>query len=236
MVVGTSAGASVAAAVLQAGSASEEFDRMVRKSRRNPELSPHADLAAVFSRATVIHERKVSLREKTGGFIRLSRDASGVDPQQRREVIGTRLHGSDWPDIPLFLTAVDANGATRSFTKESGVGLLDVVTASCAVPGVWPVAEIDGEDYVDGGTFSLTNAELAATADNVLILRPMPENPAYQTAKRTEVFSHALVLEPSERARTGFGPNPFDPDVRGVAAVLGYEDGLAALGRRKDAW
>ncbi|MGW7004622.1 hypothetical protein ACWGCW_17815 [Streptomyces sp. NPDC054933] len=27
----------------------------------------------------------------------------------------------------------------------------------------------------------------------------------------------------------GIGSNPFDPDVRGVAAVLGYEDGLAAV-------
>lgn len=44
LVVGTCAGAAVAGAVRQSGTASREFDTMVRKSRRNPELSPAADL------------------------------------------------------------------------------------------------------------------------------------------------------------------------------------------------
>jgi NTE family protein len=91
------------------------------------------------------------------------------------------------------------------------------------------VVTIDGVDYVDGGTYSLTNAELAAHADRVLVLRPQPELPAYVTAERQQLLDRAVVLEPSERARAGFGADPFDPDVRGVAAVLGYEDGLAAV-------
>lgn len=234
LVVGTSAGAAVAVAVLQSGTASREFDTMVRKSRRNSELSPAADLEQIFPQVVGIHERQATPGEKAAAFMRLSREASGIEPRMRRDAIATRLHAETWPDHDLVITAVGTDGQARAFTRDSGVGLLDVVTASCAVPGLWPVATIAGGDYVDGGTFSLTNAELAHAAERVVILQPMPENPAYETPARTEVFARAMVLKPSDHARTGFGANPFDPDIRGIAAVLGYEDGLAALDQWKE--
>ena len=104
-------------------------------------------------------------------------------------------------------------GSRTVFTSGSGVGLVDALTASCAVPGLWPVVRIDDADYIDGGTFSLTNAELAHDADHVIVLQPMPELPVYATAERQEVFDRAVVIEPSERAHAGFGSDPFDPDV-----------------------
>ena len=105
---------------------------------------------------------------------------------------------------------------------------MDAVTASCAVPGLWPVVRIGDEEYVDGGTYSLTNAELARDAGRVIVVQPMPELVAHLPRERQEVLERAVVIEPSQRARVGFGTDPFDPDVRGVAAVLGYDDGWAA--------
>lgn len=229
VVIGTSAGAAVAAVILQSGSASSEFDSMVRKSRRSPELSPVADLEQIFPQVMEIHEAQGSLGDKVNSFMRLSRQVSGIDADTRRSAIAERLHATSWPDHELRITAVGEDGATHVFTQESGANLIDVVTASCAVPGLWPVVTIGGKDFLDGGTFSLTNAELAGPAEDVLVLQPMPENPGYDAPGRAEVLARATVLQPSDRAREGFGTNPFDPDVRGVAAVLGYEDALEAL-------
>ncbi|MFD8081590.1 patatin-like phospholipase family protein [Kitasatospora sp. NPDC059722] len=227
-VVGTSAGAAVAAAVLHSGAAAE-FDRTVRKSRRNAELAPAVSLAEILPDVLAVHGADESLAVKTERLAALSRERSGTDPARRRAAIAGRLQRDAWPEARLWVTAVRADGEPAVFTADSGVGLVDALTASCAVPGLWPVATIDGADYVDGGTYSLTNAELAAHADRVLVLRPQPELPGYVTPERRKVLDRAVVLEPSERARAGFGADPFDPDVRGVAAVLGYEDGLAAV-------
>ena len=227
-VIGTSAGAAVAAAALQTGSEGVEYDKAVRKTRRNDELAPAVALADVIADVMAIHGSEDSAAVKTERLMRLSRERSGVDPSRRRAAIARRVEKDCWPGGRLDITAVRADGGRTVFTSESGVGLVDALTASCAVPGLWPVAHIDGEDYIDGGTFSLTNAELARDADHVIVLQPMAELPAYATAERQQVLNRAVVIHPSERARAGFGSDPFDPDVRGVAAVLGYEDGLAA--------
>lgn len=228
-VIGTSAGAAVAAAVLQAGSAGAEYDKMVRKARRNDELAPVVSLTDVLPDVMAIHGGEDTVAAKTERFMRLSRERSGIDPSRRRDAIARRVGEDSWPSARFDITAVRADGSRTVFTGESGIGLVDALTASCAVPGLWPVVRIDGEDYIDGGTFSLTNAELAGDADRVIVLQPMPELPTYAIAERQEVLGRAVLVEPSERARAGFGSAPFDPDVRGVAAVLGYEDGLAAV-------
>ena len=226
-VIGTTAGAAVAAAVLQAGSARAEFDRMTRKSRRNEELAPPVALADVLPDVLAVHGSTDSPQEKAGRLARLSRQRADIDPSLRRSAVAGRLHGDTWPGDRLHVTAVRADGRRTVFTRASGIGIVDAVTASCAVPGLWPVVRIGGEEYVDGGTFSLTHAELADTAEEVIVLRPTPELPAYVTDAHRAVLERATLIEPSERARAAFGPDPFDPDVRGLAAVVGYEDGLA---------
>jgi NTE family protein len=227
-VIGTSAGSAVAAAVLQSG-AGAEFDRMVRKDRRNAEIAPAVAFADILPDVLAVHATDESVAIKTGKLAALSRERSGTDPARRRAAVAGRLQKDAWPHTRFSVTAVRADGEATVFTADSGVGLVDALTASCAVPGLWPVATINGADYVDGGTYSLTNAELAAHADRVLVLRPLPEFLAFVPPERQQVLDRAVLLEPSERSRAGFGTDPFDPDVRGVAAVLGYEDGLAAV-------
>lgn len=201
---------------------------MVRKTRRNDELAPAVDLTDIWPNVLAIHGSEDPIQAKAEQFMKLSDERSGINPSRRRDVIAQRVEKDAWPDARLGITAVRADGSRAVFTRASGVGLVDALTAGCAVPGIWPVVHIDGEAYLDGGTFSSTNAELARDADRVIVLQPMPELPGYATAERQEVLDRAVVIEPSERARGGFGSDPFDPDTRGVAAVLGYEDGLAA--------
>lgn len=71
---------------------------MVRKSRRNLELSPAADLEQTFPQILGIHERQATPGEKVADFMRLSREASGTEARTRRDSIATRLHAEAWPD------------------------------------------------------------------------------------------------------------------------------------------
>jgi len=64
-------------------------------------------------------------------------------------------------------------GDVRVFDKDSGADLVDAVTASCAIPGIWPPATIGSGRYIDGGTRSVVNADLAAGYQRILILAPM---------------------------------------------------------------
>lgn len=95
-------------------------------------------------------------------------------------VIAARLPAADWPERDLRIPAVDAvTGEVVIFTRDSGVTLVDAVTASCAVPGIWPPASIGDHRYVDGGVRSSANADLAAGADQILLITPtLPDVPA----------------------------------------------------------
>jgi NTE family protein len=61
----------------------------------------------------------------------------------------------------------------HTFDANSGTDLADAVAASCAVPGVWPIAPIGGRRYIDGGVWrTAENVHLAVGASKVLILSP----------------------------------------------------------------
>lgn len=224
-VIGTSAGSAVGAAVLQSGSAVTQFDVMVRATRRNTELSPSSDLTAVMTGIVAINESDADAADKARRLVELSQRYARTDPAARRAVVASRLPSQQWPEN-LQVTALRADGELVAFTSGTGGGIVDAVAASCAVPGVWPAVHVDDADYIDGGSLSVTNAHLAA-ADRVFVLAPMADLGGAPAPEATAVLDRATVIRPSERAAAGFGPNPLDPDIRGVAAVLGYEDGYA---------
>ena len=81
---------------------------------------------------------------------------------------------TEWPSTPLSITAVDVDTRElKTFDADSGIDLVDAIAASCAVPGVWPIAPIGGRRYIDGGVWrTAENAHLAVKAPSVLILSP----------------------------------------------------------------
>ena len=91
----------------------------------------------------------------------------------RRDVIAQRLPSHDWPDRVLRISAIDtATGELVVFDRDSGVGLVDAVAASCAVPGVWPPVTIGDRRYMDGGVGSTVNMALADDCDVAVVLVP----------------------------------------------------------------
>ena len=56
-------------------------------------------------------------------------------------------------------------GEVSTFHSHSNVTLEEAVTASGAVPGIWPHIRLNNCDWIDGGMVSPTNAMLAKGAE-----------------------------------------------------------------------
>lgn len=93
--------------------------------------------------------------------------------EERLEIIASRLPIQEWPQKQrLIINSVDAQtGEWVMFDRDAGVPLALVVSASCAVPGVYPPTTIGDHRYIDGGVRSGTNADIARGYQRVLILR-----------------------------------------------------------------
>jgi len=233
LIVGTSAGSTVAAQITSGLSLDELFRRQIDPTAQVPELAAVLDgdaVLALFGAAGEEASDPADFRRRIGA---LALEAPTVSEAERREVIAARLPSHTWPGRDLKIVAVDAHtGEERIFDKDSGVDLVDAVAASCAVPGTWPPVTIGESRYVDGGVRSAENADLAAGCDRVLVLQVMeiPGNTDLgdQVAALRANGARVEVVRPDEAALEAIGPNLLDPAVREPAAKAGYQQGLRA--------
>ena len=176
-VLGTSAGATVAAQLGSGLPLTELFERQTVPELQSAELSPDIgrviELMESWERLPLEYPDPVELRREVG---QRALAVETVPEAERRAVIAGRLPQHSWPSRKLAVVAVEAHtGDVRVFDKDSGADLVDAVTASCAIPGIWPPATIGSGRYIDGGTRSVVNADLAAGYQRVLILAPMAD-------------------------------------------------------------
>jgi NTE family protein len=156
-----------------------------------------------------------------------------VPEAERRAIIETRLPVHTWPEPRLLIVAVDTDtGEEYIMDRTSGVSLLDAVSASCAVPGIWPPVTIAGRRYMDGGVRSATNADLAQGYNCILILNPLGANANYigagidaEVAALEREGSQVLVIAPDAASTTAIGLNPLDPETRQPSALAGRTQG-----------
>lgn len=227
LVVGTSAGSTVAA---QFGSGLAPADLLARQTDpglQNAELSPIGlSTAEVMEHWAGLMERFTDpdeLRRQVGDF---AIGATTVSEAERRAVVAGRLPSHEWPDRRMDIITVDAEtGAVMTIDRACGIDLVDAVAASCAVPGVWPPVTINGHRYVDGGVRTLSNADFAAGYDRVLILAPMADPVLGEQVKVLECAARVEVIAPDEVSLAAFGLDPLDPDVRAPSAQAGYAQG-----------
>lgn len=148
----------------------------------------------------------------------------------RRSVVEARLVTTDWPPT-LQVTAIEADtGQLHVFDHTSGISLIDAVSASGAVPGVWPLVHINGRTWIDGGMVSATNARLADGYERVVILAPMPTGygsipGAAEDAAVMSANANVFLIIPDEHSIAAIGPNPYDPTRRSAAATAGRAQG-----------
>jgi NTE family protein len=232
LIVGTSAGATAAAQISSDVPIAELLEQ--QRSATHSEIVVDYDsaqhqqliLGLIEGAMDGLHARRL--------IGEMSLTAETVTEATRRTVIAARIPRHEWPTKPLLLTAVDAaTGTLTCFDNECGVDLVDAVAASCAVPGVWPPVTIGERRYVDGGLRSLTNADLAAPCQRVLVLVPMQLRAVYQARLAAELErlrpEASLVLAADRRTIDVIGSNSLDPELRGAAAAEGWRQAHEAI-------
>jgi NTE family protein len=144
LVIGTSAGATVAAQLGSGLSLDELFARQVEPALAARELMVELDLAKFAADLQPYVGGATSPGDMLRRFGQFALDAKTVPEAERRAVIESRLPSADWPATPTKLIAVDCgSGEMAAFDAGSGVSLVDAVGASAAVPGIWPPVTIE---------------------------------------------------------------------------------------------
>ena len=162
LIIGTSAGATVAAQVGSGLPLDDLFARQTQPALQSREIPVELDLDKLAADWGEIMTGVTSGEEmlRRAGAYALAADT--VPEAKRRAVIESRLPSRAWPTRRVQLVAVDAEtGQPYVFDSQSGAELVDAVAASCAVPGIWPPVTIGGRRYIDGGVRSSDNADLA---------------------------------------------------------------------------
>lgn len=234
LVVGTSAGAAVAAQVTSGAPMADLVARQRTPASESKERAAELDVDLLGRMITLMVDDGRPARERRAAIGAMALEARTVSEAERLEIIAARLPNDEWPEQRLELCAIDAGtGELVRFDRDSGVRLVDAVAASCAVPGVWPPVTIGDRRYIDGGMRSPANADLATGADGVLLLAPMAAAALPGLDAEVEGLrargSEVLVIGADDDAIDAMGPNPLDPERREVALDAGRRQGAVAV-------
>jgi NTE family protein len=243
LVVGTSAGSIVGTLLRTGADLAELYERQlgpVPPTEQRTDFDATAMMTGIGTALAGVTDQQEA-RARVGA---LALQAATVAEEQRRMTIRARIGEPAWPDRRLVVTAVDAHdGGFSAFDADSGVALLDAVAASCAVPLVYPPITIGERRYIDGGMRSITNADLAAGCDKVLVVAPFPGMPGSPlgpshdeeiTGLRTSAEVHVVLAD--DAALQAFGTNPLDPATREPSARAGHAQAAAVLDAVRRFW
>jgi NTE family protein len=254
LVIGTSSGATAAAQVCSDIPLAELFASVlsppvqpVGQSRERPPALP---MATVFERMRAISADATSaadLQRAMGAFGLECDSILGPTAGQHRAVVAARLPGHEWPAKAMIVVAVNAHtGELVTFGRDSGIDLVDAVTAGTALPGSSPTISINGTHYINGGVRSAENADLASGYANVVVLAPfggrnrtLPEGqfeglrrpPEWGMDLESQVEalrkegSHVEVITADADSQAAMGTNQMDPATRTPAARAGFAQG-----------
>jgi NTE family protein len=253
LIVGTSAGSTVAAQVTGGPTPAELYAAVLGEApparprtgepgadpgadrRRRPTVSGPGYLE--WSDAIIASAHDASDMRRRMGAAALERDASGgsdgADAQRWRDVVASRLPSRQWPRQRVLITAVDARtGEPVVFDRDSGVDLVDAVAASTSAMTPYRIGE---GRYLNGGYRRSENADLARGYGRVLVMSPfsgrtrMPlewrMDLASQVAELRAAGSRVESVFPDPGAGEVFDANALDPATRLPAARGGYAQG-----------
>lgn len=144
-----------------------------------------------------------------------------------------------WPSEPTWICAVRLDDGRRVvFGKDATTSMAQAVSASCAVPGYFAPAVIDGVRHVDGGVWSVHNLDLVADQDLdlVVVSAPMSTDSWHaresgqvarvpvraqlrrEVARVRRAGTPVIVIEPDARLRATMGTTTMDARRRGPVA------------------
>ena len=240
LIVGTSAGSTVAAQITSRTSLADLYAAVVAdvprprvsdgpEGRSGPGAAGRSYVAwsdSIIAAST----DPADLRRRMGTAALEKDDGSQA---RWRDVVAARLPSHEWPDQRVIVTAVDARtGEPVVFDRDGGIDLVDAVAASTG--NGYPIGE---ERYLNGGYRRSENADLATGFARVLVLSPfggrtrMPLEWRMDLASQVEDLraggSRVETVFPDARAGDVFDANALDPATRLQAARGGHDQGLA---------
>ncbi|MGI5456410.1 patatin-like phospholipase family protein [Streptomyces sp. CA-249302] len=150
---------------------------------------------------------------------------------------------TEWPTRALRIAAVDARtGEVGAFEAGGKAGLVEAVAASCAVPLIWPPMELAGRHWIDGGSRTTANLQLARGYARVLAIAPVPTavgphpSAAHQAADLTAEGTAVSLLTPDPTARRAMGRNMTANSHVPAAARAGYTQATAVAESVAEVW
>jgi NTE family protein len=241
LVVGTSAGALAGAQVTSGTGLAELYQAQLNPDGVDVIAGMSRKLILRYALAWGLPGTPTRARIRMG---RLALASPDLPEAERSAVIGAWLPSHEWPASKLLITAVDvASGKFTAFGAASGATLIEAVSASCAVPGVWPPVWINGRQWMDGGMRSAANADLAAGCERIVVLAPiwqgfgLMKGAARQCKRLARGGRRAVALAvPDEQARAAIGPNLLDSSRRALAARAGYVQAAGAASQIAAVW
>ncbi|MGP4056845.1 patatin-like phospholipase family protein [Mycobacterium sp. 4D054] len=238
VLVGTSAGSTVVAQLGSGLPLQDLFDRQLSDEHGAREIHPGVSIDTITDLfLTAMTTPGATREQKLRRIGAVAADTDTVAEAVRRAVIEHRLPTRRWPARAMRVTAIDiATGELVVFDADSGVGLVDAVAASCAVPGVWPPVTIGDRRYMDGGVGSTVNMSAAQDCGAAVVLVPSradsPSPWGTGTVAEIDAFPGAtLAVFADEQSLAAFGANPLDPACRAPAARAGRAQGRREAGR-----
>ena len=234
LVVGTSAGALVAAWLTTSGAVPElDETRRERAGRIGP--THVARLVAAQLHPSRRHAL-AWLGARAMSAWTPGAEAGWVDR------VGEGLSGLAWP-ASLVIVATDAtSGRPAFFSAGQPADLAAAVAASCALPGVFPAVRIDGRLHFDGGLRSPANLDVAADADVLIAVAPLSaavranRRPVRQAAHLARSGVRVVLIEPDLAGRVALGPDLLAPGRSERAFAAGLEAGTRHAEEALAAW
>ena len=240
LVVGTSAGSVVGAQITSGFPLEDLYARQLQPLEETKEQVVQLDMNALMQ----VFAAGIGAPDAQTARARIGAAALAVKTmpeEERLDIIASRLPVQEWTHTQrLVITSVDAQtGEWIKFDRDAGVSLALAVSASCAVPGVYPPVTIEGHRDIDGGVRSGTNADIAKGYQRVLVLRAETLDVSVLDPQHTTPFmvfedelaeleladSRVLVITPDEASTVARGPNPLDSSRRTISAKAGREQG-----------
>jgi NTE family protein len=248
MVVGTSAGSGVGAALRRGVTV---HDLMARAT--GTPLSPAgqrllggvpvpaaglrrpsgAPLRAPASPSALIRAAAAPWRARPGAVAAAALPAGRIPTDGIGDAMRALYGDQRWPPDSLWICAVRLDTGERTVFGREGSPPIDIgtaVEASCAIPGFFAPVTFDGVRYVDGGAHSPTNLDLLAgqALDLVVVSSPMSaaERGIDGRSALRAVTTLRLAAEVRAVRRRGtpaltFQPTRADLDVMGWNAMDG---------------
>ncbi|MFI1916640.1 patatin-like phospholipase family protein [Nocardia sp. NPDC020380] len=254
LIIGTSAGATAAAQITGTNPPQLFADILTAVPPQRPApggrgpVAPVANHMEITTEIITAAQDPADMRRRMGAAaLEMDAASDGSKQAQWRATVATRLPSADWPNRNILITAVDAHtGDPVTFTRDSGITLVDAVAASTSNGFGVPPFEIGANHYIDGGYRRNENADLATGYNRVLVLSPLggrtrhPAEWGMQLATQVDELrttgSTVETILPNTDSLNAFGPNLMDFSRRAPSAQAGYDQGKALADHLTEFW